>query len=343
MVQFAYEDRCRARVVPKIAMEQRQLKYEILKEARMIQRVYDYFQSNIKAGNTGLPNSRCIKPVHLLSASRLQPVYRFEDCPDDDGEFPESWITVSGALKDVLFACYWYGGRLYRNPEKDLKHFVEVTQGKEALERAVKIWENNIPCFVNPNFWKVSEPRFPVYKPLEWERVDRKPFAEYQKFEKAVPYQPTKEEIAETERVRKQSEACGTPSEQTARCYLFDLIDTSPSARETLEKQAREDPKAAYHIQLLKEKKAADGKTRELESLSNSEGEEKATKANEPTQVDDQKEMVRQMYSIEISDDNDDEDDKMFQMEQRPWNGSQPRRFPKPVLTGCPTGILIDF
>ncbi|CEI70733.1 hypothetical protein FVEN_g784 [Fusarium venenatum] len=349
MVQFTYEDRCLARVVPKIAMEQDQLKDGVRKEARMIQRAYDYFQSNIKAGNLGLPNSRSIKPVYLRCARELQPVYKLEDCPGDDGEFPESWIKVSGALKNVLTDCFWYGNRLLKNPDEDLVSWLEHFQGKEILDREVKRWKDNIPLTLE-ELMDIKHERmmeylrlFPRYEPLEFERVEYKPFATYQKFEKAVPYEPTKEELAETERVRKQSEACGTPSKQTARCYLFDLIDTSPSARETLEKQAREDPKAAYHIQLLKEKKAAADKAKKPESLSYSAEEEEATNVNEeiPTEVDDQKEMVRQMYSVGISDDNDN--DKVFQMERGPWTVSQPRRFPKPVLTGCPTGILIDF
>ncbi|OBS22812.1 hypothetical protein FPOA_09138 [Fusarium poae] len=337
MVQFTTEITGRFHGPPKIAMDQESLKFEIRYEARMIQRAYDYFQSNINAGNIGLPNSRSIKAYHLSNARSLEPVYKFKDCPDDDdGEFPESWVKVPGAMKTVLDDFAWYAPRLVENPDEDLVSMVECVLGKDAVNREIKSWLRSLPRYIR-DVPRVAGPQIPVYVPLEFERVEYKPFANYQKFEKAVPYEPTKEELAETERLRKQSEACGTPSEQTARCYLFDLIETSPSAREALEKQAREDPKAAYHIKLLMEKKDAADKAKELES--NSEGKEI------PTKVDDQKEMVRQMYLVGISEDNDSDsdNDKVFQIEQGPLEVSQSRRFPKPVLTGCPTGILIDF
>ncbi|KAI6765062.1 hypothetical protein HG531_012161 [Fusarium graminearum] len=254
---------------PKAMLSQELLKEHIRLDARMIQRAHDYFEANAKVGNHGLPNSRTIKPRHLKWARILEPKYELEDNPDDDGNFPELWVTKSGSLKKTLDEFYWYA---------------EKTFGP------------------------------------------------------TVPYELTTEELADIERRRKESEACGTPSEQTARSYLFDLIDTDPSARAILEKQARDDPKAAHHLELLKMKKSAADEAKEAESLTDSKEAKSVTIINNETstEVDAQKEMVRQMYAS--FEDNDD----VFQIERENFNMTESRRCHN-VSTGCPTGILIEF
>ncbi|KAF5236566.1 hypothetical protein FAUST_6480 [Fusarium austroamericanum] len=253
---------------PKAMLSQEVLKEHIRLDARMIQRAHDYFEANAKVGNHGLPNSRTIKPRHLKWARILEPKYELEDNPDDDGNFPELWVTKSGSLKKTLVCG--------KKPEP------EPTEPKPKSAPAPK----------------------------------RKPFVEYQKFGPTVPYELTTEELADIERRRKESEACGTPSEQTARSYLFDLIDTDPSARAILEKQARDDPKAAHHLELLKMKKSAEDEAKEAESLIDSKEAKSATIINNEisTEVDAQKEMVRQMYAS--FEDNDD----VFQIERENFN-----------------------
>ncbi|GKU12008.1 unnamed protein product, partial [Fusarium langsethiae] len=229
----------------------------------------------------------------------------------------------------------WYARQLTtKKPDERLVSTTEVVLGKEAVERAIDIWRRRIPRQTiirgpDPNFKPTPEPE---------PKFVCKPFVAYQKFDPVVPYEPTMEELAEMEHVRKQSEACGTPSEQTARCYLFDRIDTSPSARATLEKQAREDPKAAFHLELLKKKKAAADETKDSEPLSKSEEEERASDEIS-VKVDDQKELVRQMYAAGSDEDND----KVFQIESGPLNVPASRRCREPISTRCPTGILIDI
>ncbi|CAG1982143.1 unnamed protein product [Fusarium graminearum] len=279
---------------PKAMLSQELLKEHIRLDARMIQRAHDYFEANAKVGNHGLPNSRTIKPRHLKWARILEPKYELEDNPDDDGNFPELWVTKSGSLKKTLDEFYWYAEK----PEP------EPTEPKPKSAPAPK----------------------------------RKPFVEYQTFGPTVPYELTTEELADIERRRKESEACGTPSEQTARSYLFDLIDTDPSARAILEKQARDDPKAAHHLELLKMKKSAADEAKEAESLTDSKEAKSVTIINNETstEVDAQKEMVRQMYAS--FEDNDD----VFQIERENFNMTESRRCHN-VSTGCPTGILIEF
>ncbi|CAG1974485.1 unnamed protein product [Fusarium graminearum] len=275
---------------PKAMLSQEVLKEHIRLDARMIQRAHDYFEANAKVGNHGLPNSRTIKPRHLKWARILEPKYELEDNPDDDGNFPELWVTKSGSLKKTLVCG--------KKPEP------EPTEPKPKSAPAPK----------------------------------RNPFVEYQKFGPTVPYELTTEELADIERRRKESEACGTPSEQTARSYLFDLIDADPSARAILEKQARDDPKAAHHLELLKMKKSAADEAKEAESLTDSKEAKSVTIINNEisTEVDAQKEMVRQMYAS--FEDNDD----VFQIERENFNMTESRRCHN-VSTGCPTGILIEF
>ncbi|CAG1998590.1 unnamed protein product [Fusarium graminearum] len=300
---------------PKAMLSQELLKEHIRLDARMIQRAHDYFEANAKVGNHGLPNSRTIKPRHLKWARILEPKYELEDNPDDDGNFPELWVTKSGSLKKTLDEFYWYAEKVVKHPDDKCISLTETLLGRDAPE---------------------PEPTEP--KPKSAPAPKRKPFVEYQTFGPTVPYELTTEELADIERRRKESEACGTPSEQTARSYLFDLIDTDPSARAILEKQARDDPKAAHHLELLKMKKSAADEAKEAESLTDSKEAKSVTIINNETstEVDAQKEMVRQMYAS--FEDNDD----VFQIERENFNMTESRRCHN-VSTGCPTGILIEF
>ncbi|KAF0637467.1 hypothetical protein FPSE5266_02913 [Fusarium pseudograminearum] len=329
---------------PKAMLSQEALKEYIHLDARMIQRAYDYFQANAKVGNHGLPNSKTIKPRHLEWARILEPKYELEDNPDDDGDFPELWVTKSGSLKKTLDEFYWYAEKVVQHPDEKCISHTEVVLGRDAAKREIALWWSEARRWL---LYTEPEPEPAEPKPKPPPAPKRKPFVEYQKFGPMVPYEPTTEELADIERRRKESEACGTPSEQTARSYLFDLIDTDPSARTILEKQAREDPKAAHHLELLKMKKAAADKAKDSESADKAKDSEPLTDSKEAdtatiinneisSEVGAQKEMVRQMYAS--SEDNDD----VFQIERENFNMTESRRCHN-ESTGCPTGILIEF
>ncbi|KAK6700567.1 hypothetical protein SNK05_013392 [Fusarium graminearum] len=85
-------------------------------------------------------------------------------------------------------------------------------------------------------------------------------------------------------------------------------------------------------------KKSAADEAKEAESLTDSKEAKSVTIINNETstEVDAQKEMVRQMYAS--FEDNDD----VFQIERENFNMTESRRCHN-VSTGCPTGILIEF
>ncbi|KAL4728065.1 hypothetical protein ACLX1H_004781 [Fusarium chlamydosporum] len=287
--------------VPKMAMTDEEIMEEIRLEARMIQRVYDYFQSNIKAGELGVPNSRSIKAYHLKLARTLEPVYKLEECSDDKYEFGESWIKEPGALKQTLSDFYQYAGQIIHSPGQRLVSLYEQVYGREAAEKYVRRWYASRPMTID---WPSVNAALKKWVEREEPVEVTKPFVEYQKFEAEAPYEPTKEELAEIERRHKESKACGTPSEQTARCFLFDLIDTDPSARAALEKQARDDPKAAFHLALLRERKAVAEKVNNRETLSGSGDWETSPVVSGGSSGEraDQEEAIRQMYAREVRD-----------------------------------------
>ncbi|WXC50818.1 hypothetical protein QX201_010514 [Fusarium graminearum] len=125
---------------PKAMLSQELLKEHIRLDARMIQRAHDYFEANAKVGNHGLPNSRTIKPRHLKWARILEPKYELEDNPDDDGNFPELWVTKSGSLKKTLDEFYWYAEKVVKHPDDKCISLTETLLGRDAVEREIALW-----------------------------------------------------------------------------------------------------------------------------------------------------------------------------------------------------------
>ncbi|PTD06333.1 hypothetical protein FCULG_00011704 [Fusarium culmorum] len=189
---------------PKAMLSQEVLKEHIRLDARMIQRAHDYFEANAKVGNHGLPNSRTIKPRHLKWARILEPKYELEDNPDDDGDFPELWVTKSGSLKKTLDEFYWYAEKLVKHPDEKCISLTETCLGRDAVEREIALWWSEARRYLSSPE-PAPEPTEPKPKPPPAPK--RKPFVEYQKFGPTVPYEPTTEELADIERRRKESEA----------------------------------------------------------------------------------------------------------------------------------------
>ncbi|KAH7183516.1 uncharacterized protein B0J16DRAFT_401937 [Fusarium flagelliforme] len=330
-------------MVPKMLLTDDEIIREIHLEARMLQRVYDHFQSQIKAGIKGIPNSRCLKAKELDLARRLEPVYDLDKFPNDPYAFEQDWIKKQGALTIVRKEFTTYAMQmLAETPVKQLKGFVELTLGREALKKEIDhFWR-----YGNPNPLIYDEDSVKAYGELVkrhnenhglWLRDNEpveaiKPFVEYETFDPYAPHQCTEEELAEIERRHEETLGMGTPSERTAREYLFDLIDAEPWAREALEIQAEDNEEAAKHLKWLFEQKAAQATNKMDESVSD---DTEATSINEATS--EQEEMIRQMYALTV----EGCDEPFFDIE-RSTTKSQPNCRPA-VETHCTMGTLIDI
>ncbi|KAI1069015.1 hypothetical protein LB507_006079 [Fusarium sp. FIESC RH6] len=327
--------------VPKMLLTDDEVIREIHLEARMLQRVHDYFQSQIKAGVTGIPNSRSLKAKELDLARRLEPVYDLEKFPDDPYAFEQDWIKKEGSLTMVRKEFITYAMQmLAEKPVDRLKGFIELTLGKGALQKEID------------HFWRFGRP--PVmfdlvtleaydegckrYDESHGSRLKRdelveaiKPFVEYERFKPYAPHQCTEEELAETARCREETLGMGTPSERAAREYLFDLIDAVPSALEALEKQAEDNEEAAKHLKWLFEQKAAQANKKDESESDMAE----STSSNGATS--EQEEMIRQMYAVSV----EGCDEPFFDIE-RSTPSLQPNCHPA-GKTYCPMGKLIDI
>ena len=133
--------------VSKMLMTDDEIIREIHLEARMLQRVHDYFQSQIKAGITGIPNSQSLKAKELDLARRLEPVYDLEKFPDDPYAFDQDWIKKEGVLTMVRKEFITYAMQMLpEKPVDRLKGFIELTLGKEALQKEID------------HFWRFGRP-----------------------------------------------------------------------------------------------------------------------------------------------------------------------------------------
>ncbi|RGP78325.1 hypothetical protein FLONG3_3461 [Fusarium longipes] len=286
---------------------------------------HKYFQRNIEAGNLDIPNCQSIKPRHLKWI-RWGWNLHWDDMVwqrEDRYQFPDSWIKEPGVLDKVLEEFDWYAGKLVSQKKGlSMMFWLGIDLTPEEMEKGMREWESE----------EKSGPLFGDLYRNPRDRLDKTPFVTYEKFKPVVPYKPTEEELADIERRRRESEACGTPSEQTARCFLFDRIEESPSARAALEKQAREDPKAAFHLELLKKKKAAAGKAENEQSRSRSED----GGVTLPEEEIDQEDAVRRLYTLTFRE----EHDVAFEIELPPTIHNICH---VPVSSRCPQGILIDL
>ena len=329
-------------MVPKMLMTDDEIMREIHLEARMLQRVNEYFKTHIKAGVKGIPNSRSLKPKELDLARRLEPIYDLEKFPDDPYPFEQDWIEKQGTLTIVRKEFTTYATQmLAARPAKPLKSFIELTLGKEALQKEIdQFWR-----WGNPNPLLYDEDSLDAYNErIKRDNEERKlseeaktpaaaiqPFVEYKKFEEYTAHECTKEELDEIKQRREETLGMGTPSERAARCYLFDLIDSHPSALEALKKQAEDNEEAAKHLKWLFEQKAAQA---------NKKGEPKSDMAESTSSngaTSEQEEMIRQMYAVSV----EGCDEPFFDIE-RSTPSLQPNWHPAGKVH-CPMGKLIDI
>lgn len=329
-------------LVPKMLMTDEEIIREIHLEARMLQRVDEYFKTQTKAGVKGIPNSRCLKAKEIELARRLQPIYDLESFPDDPCPFEQDWIKEQGALTIVRKEFTTYATQmLAAGPAKPLKSFIELTLGKEALQKEID------------HFWRWGNPKRLIYDQDSLDAYDEaekcfyekmnlrerektpaaaiQPFVEYKKFEEYTAHQCTKEELHEIKQRREETLGMGTPSERAARCYLFDLIDSHPSALVALKKQAEDNEEAAKHLKWLFTQKAAQA---------NQEGESQSDLAESTSSngaTSEQQEMIRQMYAVSV----EGCDEPVFDIER--WTPSLQPNYHPAGKTYCPMGKLIDI
>ncbi|RFN44952.1 hypothetical protein FIE12Z_10794, partial [Fusarium flagelliforme] len=215
-------------MVPKMLMTDNEIIREIHLEARMLQRVDNYFKAQIEAGVKGVPNSRCLKAKELDLARRLEPVYDLEKFPDDPYAFEQDRIEKQGTLTIVRKEFTTYATQmLAAGPAKPLKSFVELTLGKEALQKKI----DHFWLFGNPNPLIYDQDYLDAYNEgakrydEEMKLGERaktpveaiKPFVEYKKFEEYTAHQCTEKELAEIEQRREETLGMGAPSERAAR------------------------------------------------------------------------------------------------------------------------------
>ncbi|KAJ4138673.1 hypothetical protein NW768_002526 [Fusarium equiseti] len=210
-------------MVPKMLLTDDEIIREIHLEARMLQRVHEYFQSQIKAGVKGIPNSRSLKAKELDLARRLQPVYDLDKFPDDPYPFDQDWVNKQGALTIVRKEFTAYATQmLAANPVKPMKSFIELTFGKEALKKEIdhfwlfgfkqRVYDVDSFKAYEELAKRCDETLWPFLKKNEPVEVI-KPFVEYTKFEPSTPDQYTEEELAEMKRRSNETWGMDKPSD----------------------------------------------------------------------------------------------------------------------------------
>jgi hypothetical protein len=333
-------------MVPKMLMTDDEIIREIHLEARMLQRVQEYFKTQIEAGVKGIPNSRCLKAKELDLARRLEPIYDLDKFPNDPCPFEQDWVTKQGTFTIVRKEFTTYATQmLAAGPAKPQKSFVELTFGKEALQKEIDhFWLFGNP---NPQIYDLDSldaynegvkrynEEMKLMKLMERAKTPAeaiRPFVEYKKFEEYTAHQCTKEELAEIAQRREETLGMGTPSERAGRCYLFDMIDSQPWALESLEQQAKDNEEAKNHLEWLFKQKASQATNKKDEPVSDTTD---TTSINGATS--EQEEMIRQMYALTV----EGCEEPVFDIE-RSTTKHQPNCRPADE-THCPMGTLVDI